>query len=163
MKINLSVNGQQLSLNENPDEKLLWILRRQNFLSVKCGCENSSCGSCAVLLDGKCVLSCAIPIGILNGAKIVTLEFFSKQAQYQEIMKGFEKAGVSLCGYCNAGKIFAAYEIINTFSNPSREQVFERVRSLKECCVESDTLINGIIYATQIHFEKENQIKNGNK
>lgn len=163
MKINLTVNGQQISINENPDEKLLNVLRRQNFLSVKCGCENFTCGSCAVLLDGKCVLSCAIPIGILNGAKIVTLEFFSKQTQYQEIMKGFEKAGVSLCGYCNAAKIFAAYEIINTFSNPSREQVFERVRSLKECCVESDTLINGIIYATQIHFEKENQRKNGNK
>lgn len=163
MKINLTINEQDFSLNENPDEKLLGILRKQNFLSAKCGCENSSCGACAVLLDGKCVLSCAIPIGILNGAKIVTLEFFSKQTQYQEIMAGFEKAGVSLCGYCNAGKIFAAYEIIITFSNPTREQIFERIRSLKDCCVEYDTLINGIIYASQIHFEKENQRKNGNK
>lgn len=163
MKINLTINEQEFSLNENPGEKLLGILRKQNFLSAKCGCENSSCGACAVLLDGKCVLSCAIPIGILNGAKIVTLEFFSKQTQYQEIMAGFEKAGVSLCGYCNAGKIFAAYEIIITFSNPTREQIFERIRSLKDCCVEYDTLINGIIYASQIHFEKENQRKNGNK
>ena len=75
MKVNLTVNERQFSLNENPDERLLSVLRKQNFLSVKCGCENFSCGSCAVLLDGKCVLSCAIPIGILNGAKIVTLEF----------------------------------------------------------------------------------------
>jgi len=160
MKLNLTINDEKISLDAKPDCTLLELLRRQKLLSVKCGCGKSNCGSCAVLLDGKAVLSCLIPCGIVRNSNIVTLEYFSKQAACQEIMKGFEKAGVDLCGYCNPGKIFAAWEIISKYSNPTREQISERISDLRECCVENDTLINGIIYAAQIHFEKERLKKN---
>ncbi len=161
MKLNLTINDENLSLDTEPETSLLELLRQQKLISVKCGCAKANCGSCAVLLDGLAVLSCLIPCGIVRNAKIETLEHFSKQAAYQEIMKGFEKAGISLCGYCNPGKIFAAWEIISNFSNPSREQVAERISDLRECCVEKDALINGILYAAQIHFEKERLKKNG--
>ena len=161
MKLSVNINEENVSIQVDPEITLLELLRGQKLLSVKCGCKRHNCGSCAVLLDGAPVLSCKIPCGILRNAKIVTLEHFSKTAAYQEIMKGFEKAGVALCGYCNAGKIFAAYEILNKHSNPTREQVAELVSDLRECCVENDTLINGIIYAAQIHFEKERMKKNG--
>ncbi|MBQ9626232.1 MAG: 2Fe-2S iron-sulfur cluster binding domain-containing protein [Treponema sp.] len=160
MKLTLTINEEKTVLDADPDMSLLELLRRQKLLSVKCGCGKANCGSCAVLLDGKAVLSCLIPCGIVRNSEIVTMEHFSKQAACQEILKGFEKAGVTLCGYCNPGKIFAAWEIISTFSNPNREQVAERVSDLRECCVESDALINGIIYAAQIHFEKERMKKN---
>ncbi|MEE3411060.1 MAG: 2Fe-2S iron-sulfur cluster-binding protein [Treponema sp.] len=160
MKLNFTINEEKISLNVEPECTLLELLRRQKLLSVKCGCNKANCGACAVLLDGKAVLSCLIPCGIVRNANIITMEHFSKQAACQEILKGFEKAGVNLCGYCNPGKIFAAWEIINAYSNPSREQVAERVSDLRECCVESDALINGIIYAAQIHFEKERLKKN---
>lgn len=160
MKLTLTINEEKTVLDAEPDMSLLELLRRQKLLSVKCGCGKANCGSCAVLLDGKAVLSCLIPCGIVRNSEIVTMEHFSKQAACQEILKGFEKAGVTLCGYCNPGKIFAAWEIISTFSNPNREQVAERVSDLRECCVESDALINGIIYAAQIHFEKERMKKN---
>ncbi|MCR5045615.1 MAG: 2Fe-2S iron-sulfur cluster binding domain-containing protein [Treponema sp.] len=161
MKLNIILNEEQVSIQTEPDCSLLELLRSMNLYSVKCGCQKSNCGSCAVLLDDEPVLSCLVPCGILRNAKITTLEYFSKTPFYQEINKGFEKAGVSLCGYCNAGKIFAAYDIIKNFSNPTREQVAERIGDLRECCVENDTLINGIIYAAQIHFEKERLKKNG--
>ena len=160
MKLTLTINEEKTVLDADPDMTLLDLLRRQKILSVKCGCGKANCGSCAVLLDGKAVLSCLIPCGIVRNSEIVTMEHFSKQAACQEILKGFEKAGVNLCGYCNPGKIFAAWEIISTFSNPNREQIAERVSDLRECCVENDALINGIIYAAQIHFEKERMKKN---
>ena len=160
MKITFTLNEEKLTLDASPETKLLDLLRKQNLISVKRGCNKADCGACAVLLDGKAVLSCLIPCGIVRNGNIVTLEHFSKQAAYQEIMKGFEKAGVTLCGYCNPGKIFAAWEIISTFSNPSREQIAERVLGLRGCCVENDALINGIIYAAQLHFERERMKKN---
>ncbi|MBO7123357.1 MAG: 2Fe-2S iron-sulfur cluster binding domain-containing protein [Treponema sp.] len=160
MKLTLTINEEKTVLDADPDMTLLELLRRQKILSVKCGCGKANCGSCAVLLDGKAVLSCLIPCGIVRNSEIVTMEHFSKQAACQEILKGFEKAGVNLCGYCNPGKIFAAWEIISTFSNPNREQIAERVSDLRECCAENDALINGIIYAAQIHFEKERMKKN---
>ena len=160
MKLNLTINEEKVSLDAEPETSLLELLRRQKLLSVKCGCGKANCGACAVLLDGKAVLSCLIPCGIVRNAKIITLEHFSKQAACQEIIKGFEKAGVNLCGWCNPGKIFAAWEIITTFPNPTREQIAERVSDLRECCAENDALINGIIYAAQNHFEKERMKKN---
>ncbi|MBQ7619093.1 MAG: 2Fe-2S iron-sulfur cluster binding domain-containing protein [Treponema sp.] len=161
MKLNININEENLSIQTDPEISLLELLRNQKLLSVKCGCKNHNCGSCAVLLDDAPVLTCKIPCGILRNARIVTLEHFSKTAVYQEIMKGFEKAGITLCGYCNSGKIFAAYEVLKRYSNPTREQVEEIVCDLRECCVENDTLINGMIYAAQIHFEKERLKKNG--
>ena len=160
MKLNLTINEEKVSLDAEPEMTLLELLRRQKLLSVKCGCDKVNCGACAVLLDGKAVLSCLIPCGIVRNSKIITMEHFSKQAVCQEIIKGFEKAGVNLCGWCNPGKIFAAWEIITTYSNPTREQIAERVCDLRECCAENDSLINGIIYAAQAHFEKERMKKN---
>lgn len=161
MKLNLTINDEQLSIQTEADASLLELLRGLKLLSVKCGCQKANCGSCAVLLNNQPVLSCLIPCGILRNAQVTTLEGFAKTPMYQEIMRGFEKAGANLCGWCNAGKIFAAYDVITKHSNPTREQVAERVADLRECCVESDTLINGIIYAAQFHFEKERLKKNG--
>ncbi|MBR3543162.1 MAG: 2Fe-2S iron-sulfur cluster binding domain-containing protein [Treponema sp.] len=160
MRLSLTINNEKVTLEEEPETSLLELLRKQKLFSVKCGCNQANCGSCAVLLDDEPVLSCMIPCGILRGAQIETLESFSKKAVCQEILKGFEKAGVNLCGWCNPGKIFAAYAVIKRHSNPTREQASETVLDLRECCVESDTLINGIIYAAQIHFEKERLKKN---
>ena len=102
-----------------------------------------------------------VSLGILNGNSVVTLEHFSKQPVYQEIAKGFELAGVQLCGFCRPGKIFTAYEIISKYSNPTREEIYGYIKGFRECCVESDSLINGIIYAAEIHFNTERLKNNG--
>ncbi len=161
MRLKLNINEQDYVYEVDPSEKLLFLLRREKFFSVKSGCENGHCGSCTVLLDDHAVTSCTIPVGILNNSKILTVDFFMKKPVYADIAKGFEKAGVSMCGYCNAGKIFACYEAITENKNPTREIIYKYIYQLKDCCVEKDILINGIVYASQLHFEKENRKKNG--
>lgn len=161
MKFTLTLNGEKKSFEENPEKSLLEFLRAQKLNSVRCGCQGGECTSCTVLLDGKAVCSCLVLCGVLNNNSVVTMEYFSKQPLYQEIMRGFETAGVQLCGFCRPGKIFAAYEILSRHSNPTREEIYECVKGFRECCVERDTLINGIIYAAEIHFEKERLKKNG--
>lgn len=160
MKFSLTINEKDQIIEAEPSEMLLGVLRRNTFFSAKKGCEIGKCGACTVLLDDKPVTSCKIPVGVCNNSKIVTLDFFMKQPVYAEISKGFEMAGVSLCGFCNAGKIFAAYEIITTFQNPTRQQIQDVIIQLKDCCVEKDSLINAIVYAAQIHFEKEKKRRN---
>lgn len=162
MKIPITLNNEKYILNAEPSEKLLHVLRREKLVSVKHGCQTASCGSCQVLLDGKAVTSCHIPVGLVIDSSIITLEYFSKTEFYSEIMRGFEKAGISLCGYCNAGKIFLTYEIINTMTQPTREKIAAIVNKLNDCCVEQDILINGILYAYAIHYEKGKLRKNGN-
>ena len=161
MKIQFTLNNNPCLIDSDPSEKLIDVLRRENLSSVKQGCMSTSCGSCYVLLDNKAVASCHIPVGITIGSEIITLEYFSKTDFYSDIMKGFEKAGVSMCGYCNAGKIFLAYEILNILNEPSRDTIKLIAARINDCCVEQNTFINGILYAYSIHFDKEKLRKNG--
>lgn len=161
MKLQLNINDKDCIIEADPGEKLADVLRKENFHLVKHGCLSTSCGACYVLLDDKAVPSCHIPVGILINSRITTLEHFSKSQIYNDIMKGFEKAGISLCGYCNAGKIFLAYEIITSMSEPTRDKISAITNRINDCCVERNVLINGILYAYSIHSNKEKIRENG--
>lgn len=161
MKIPVILNDKDYVLDAGPSERLIDVLRRERLFSVKHGCETGSCGSCYVLIDDKIAASCHTPVGIVKDCRITTLEYFSKTDIYSDIMKGFERAGVSLCGYCNAGKIFSAYEVLKYIQEPTREKIAAITGHLNDCCVEQNTLINGILYAFSIHFDKERLRKNG--
>ena len=150
MKIPLTINGNKNILECRPDTSLLEVLRTQGCLSVKSGCTKGYCGSCTVLLDGNPVPSCKIPVAIVRNNEIVTLEYFSKTEEYKIIMEGFKKAGIHLCGYCDAAKVFNAYEILCTRRNLTREEITNHIKHLAPCCTDSDTLTNGIIYALKI-------------
>ena len=147
MKIPVTLNGTKTIFEANADDSLMKVLHKNSCPSVKEGCGSGFCGSCTVLLDDKPVASCKIPAGIVKGNEIVTLEAFSKTEDYDVIIQGFNKAGIKLCGYCNAGKIFTAYHILKQSKIPAREEVFANVRHLSPCCTDLETLVNGIFYA----------------
>lgn len=154
MNIPLVLNGERIQLDCAPEKSLLSLLRQNKLFSAKRGCEKGICGSCTVLLDGKPVPSCKIPSVLTMDRKVETLEYFQKSDDYTDIIKGFNRAGIKLCGFCNAGKIFAARTIILSNTKPSRESIRAQVRHLSPCCTDEDTLINGIIYAFDYHIKR---------
>ncbi len=147
MKIPITLNSKNITLECSSDESLMNALRDYGCLSVKSGCAKGFCGSCTVLLDGNPVSSCKIPVAIVKNSTIITLEYFQKTEEYKAIMDGFRKAGVTLCGYCNSAKIFGAYQIMNLKGSLTREIISDNLKNLAPCCTDKDTLINGIIYA----------------
>ena len=150
MNVPVTLNGNKTILEAPADETLMSVLRRIGCSSVKCGCGQGMCGSCTVLLNDNPVATCKIPLGIIQNADIVTLEYFERTKEYTMIMKGFELAGIKLCGLCDSGKIFSAYQLLKLSKIPSREEISEQVRSLAPCCTDINTLINGIILAIEI-------------
>ena len=153
MKIPVILNGTKTILEANAEDSLMKGLHKNACLTVKNGCGQGFCGSCTVLLNDIPVGSCKIPVGIVKGNDIVTLDYFAKTEEYELIMQGFNKAGIKLCGYCNAGKIFAAYQILKMPKIPTREEISESVKNLAPCCTDLDTLVNGIIHA--IYFSNK--------
>lgn len=154
MTIPVIMNGEQTFFEAAADEKLLDVLRKNGNLSVKSGCVQGSCGSCTVLLDGKPIPSCLLPVSFAHNRNIETLEHFSKSEEYRCIIDGFEKAGICLCGFCNAGKIFAAHTALRSNAKPTRAAIAGIIRGLPPCCTDSETLINGIIYAFDCYAQK---------
>lgn len=150
MNVPVILNGNKTILEAPADETLMSVLRRIGCASVKCGCGQGTCGSCTVLLNDNPVATCKIPLGIIQNADIVTLEYFERTKEYTMIMKGFELAGIKMCGLCNSGKIFSAYQLIKLNKIPTRDEIYEQVRSLAPCCTDLNTLIRGIILAIEI-------------
>lgn len=163
MKIPVTLNEEKTILDVQPDESLLKILQEQGCSSAKSGCKQGLCGSCTILLNDKPVASCKIPAGLIKDAEIVTLEHFSKTDAFKNIMEGFNKAGIKLCGYCNAGKIFSTYQILKMNKKPERKEIAEQVRHLAPCCTDLESLVNGIVYAVDISNKKETRISKKSK
>jgi carbon-monoxide dehydrogenase small subunit len=155
MKIPVTLNGNKIILDAHADEPLMKVLHKNGCTSVKSGCSGGFCGSCTILLDDRPVASCKIPAGIVRDCDIVTLDYFVKTEEYSNIMAGFQKAGIKLCGYCNAGKVFSAYQILKITKKLERDEITDYVKSLSPCCTDLDTLVNGIIYAIQISDRRQ--------
>lgn len=155
MKIPVVINGQKTILDEAPEEKLLYVLRKRRLISAKRGCEAGKCGFCTVLLDDKPVSSCLVPVGIIKNCEVTTLEHFSKTKEFKDIEAGFKKAGIRLCGYCNSFKYLSVYRLLKDNYRPTKEQLLELTAEDKCQCTEQGAFMNGILYATAIRHERE--------
>ena len=155
MKIPVTLNGTKTILDAHADESLMKVLHKNGCPSVKSGCSGGFCGACTILLDDKPAASCKIPAGIVRNSDIVTLDYFVKTEEYNTIMGGFQKAGIKLCGYCTAGKVFSAYQILKMTKMPTRQEITDYVKAFSPCCTDIETLVNGIIYAIQISNRRQ--------
>lgn len=159
MKIPVTLNDEKVILDAHADESLMKVLHKNGCPSVKSGCSTGFCGACTILLNGKPAASCKIPAGIVRDSTIITLDYFTKTDEYSIIMNGFQKAGIKLCGYCTAGKVFCAYQILKMSKLPTRQEISDYVKALSPCCTDLETLVNGIIYAIQA---SNRRLKRGN-
>lgn len=159
MRISFNLNGTRVQIEATPNERLLYVLRREFGLkSLKASCQNGQCGSCTILLNDKPVPSCLIPVFKVEDSEIITLEHFKTMEEYKIIMDGFEQAGVNMCGFCNSGKIFFAYSMLHSILDLSEKELEEQVRrvySSSMCrCTSFDDLYLGMIKIRKIQKRK---------
>lgn len=153
MTITFNINGTEKSFDVNPSDTLLDILRRNSLIMQKKGCGKGSCGCCTVLLNDNPVASCKVPAVLVQDCNVVTLDSFKKTQEYTDIMKGFKKAGIDLCGYCNSGKIFMTYQIFKMPKIPQKSEIVNLLKNLSPCCTDLETLVTGVQYA--LSFRKK--------
>lgn len=159
MNISVTLNGKKTVFEAQSEESLMSVLHNKTSAHVKCGCLQGFCGACTVLLNNEPVAACKLPVGIIRNAEIITLDYFEKTEEYNNIIKGFAKAGIQLCGYCDAGKIFTAYKILSLNKKVSREEISDYVKFLAPCCTDLDTLVNGILFALVIQSKNNSNIR----
>ena len=123
MRVNLKINDSVYKTDVLPDEFLLDTLRKLNFLSVKRGCDTSSCGVCTILIDGKPVQSCALLTVKAENKHIVTVEGIYKDAE--EFSKYMGHEGADQCGFCNPSLTLAVQALRQENPNPTMEEIRE--------------------------------------
>jgi carbon-monoxide dehydrogenase small subunit len=124
VKIELTVNGTRSEPSVEPGETLLDTLRGLGYVSVKDGCANGDCGTCAVLLGERAVAACLIFSGQADGAEITTIEgFASGEGQLHPLQQTMLDTGGVQCGYCIPGMILTAADLLQREPEASREEV----------------------------------------
>lgn len=125
----MTVNGEALRFALDPETPLLFALRdAANLTAAKYGCDTRDCGVCTVMVDGQAALSCAVSIGALEGAEVVTLEALSDHP----LKQAWAKAQVSQCGYCEPGMIMALVALLRTSPKPLPAE-FEAIGNICRC------------------------------
>jgi isoquinoline 1-oxidoreductase alpha subunit len=119
----MTVNGEALHYRLQPDTPLLWALREaSNLTGTKHGCSTGTCGACTVIVDGRAVLSCTVPIASLEGAQVTTIEGLS-QGRAHPVQQAWAAEQVSQCGYCEPGFIMAIAALLQSSPQPTPEQI----------------------------------------
>ena len=127
MSITLNVNGQDHSVEADPDSMLLYALRDDLKLhGPKFGCGLSQCGACTVIIDGTATRSCVTPLSSLDkGSKITTLEGLGTPEKPHPLQQAFIDEQALQCGYCINGMIMTAKAFLDGNPHPSRDDIKE--------------------------------------
>lgn len=123
-----TINGKPISMEVDPSKSLLDVLRRDIHLTgAKKGCGEGECGACTVLMDGKPVNSCIIPVMTANGRDILTIEGLAENGELHPLQEAFIEAGAVQCGFCTPGVILSAKYLLDKYENPTKEQIMEEL------------------------------------
>ncbi len=104
--------------------RLLDVLRGQLQLTgTKEGCGEGECGACSVVINGRIVNSCLVPVAQAEGATIKTIEGIATGDQLHTVQKAFIEFGGAQCGICTPGMVLAAVDLLERNPNPSEAEI----------------------------------------
>jgi nicotinate dehydrogenase subunit A len=124
--MNLTVNGTPRAVNAKPDTPLLYVLRNElGLVGSRFGCGSGQCGACFVLLDGRPIASCDMPVSFAEGKKITTVEGLGRNGELHAVQKALIAEQAAQCGYCMSGIAVAAAALLERNKRPSENEVRE--------------------------------------
>ena len=131
-----TVNGQRQTVNTDPQRPLLEVLREDLQLTgTKYGCGESQCGACTVLMDGRAVRTCTLPVAEAHGKTITTIEGLANGDRLHPVQEAFLAEGAFQCGYCTSGMIMTTVALLNENPRPTDGQILAALDgNLCRCC-----------------------------
>ncbi|MBN1202833.1 MAG: (2Fe-2S)-binding protein [Anaerolineae bacterium] len=121
--IAFTVNGQQVTVDVEPDTPLLWVLRDTLGLTgTKYSCGVGACGACTVHLDGQPIRSCVTSVSAVEGKAITTIEGLSPDGSHP-LQQAWIELNVPQCGYCQPGQIMTAAALLEKTQNPTDDEI----------------------------------------
>jgi aerobic-type carbon monoxide dehydrogenase small subunit (CoxS/CutS family) len=124
--VGFHVNGERVEVAFAPHKTLLEVLREDLALTgTKHGCELGECGTCAVLVDGRPVLSC-LYLGLeCEGRRVETVEGMASAAGLHPLQRAFAELGAAQCGYCTPGFLLTAKALLDANGAPTLPEIKE--------------------------------------
>ncbi len=146
--IRLIVNGQQRDVAVDPGTPLLYVLRNDLGLhGTKFGCGLGQCGSCTVLVDGKAVRSCMLPVQAVAGQEVTTIEGLGSPEHPHPLQAAFIDEQAAQCGYCTPGIVMTAKAVLDRSPRPTETQLKEALAEVLCRCGTHDRVVRAVMKA----------------
>jgi aerobic-type carbon monoxide dehydrogenase small subunit (CoxS/CutS family) len=125
--MNLTVNGVPHQIASSPLTPLLHVLRDElDVTGPKAGCQQGGCGTCTVLVDGEPRRSCLLPLAMVDGAQVTTVEGLGERAELSPVQAAFHEGYAAQCGFCTPGMVVAAHALLGrTQGDPADAEIAE--------------------------------------
>jgi isoquinoline 1-oxidoreductase alpha subunit len=134
MTIAITVNGHEHALDVEPEMPLLWALRETLGLTgTKYGCGISACGACTVLMDGRAVRSCTLPVSVAAGKNVTTIEGLAPDGALHPVQRAWVAHQVPQCGYCQSGMIMAVAGLLAQIPKPTDAEIDAGLTNVCRC------------------------------
>jgi carbon-monoxide dehydrogenase small subunit len=148
-EIRVTVNGEEHRGEVEPRLLLVhWLREQLRLTGTHVGCDTSQCGACTVVMDGKSVKSCTVLAVQADGSELLTIEGLGKDGLHP-VQQGFWDQHGLQCGYCTPGMIMAAYQLLQSQSDPSEAEIRTGLRGNLCRCTGYQNIVKAVQQAAQ--------------
>ncbi len=148
--ITFAVNGKDVSVDAAPGEMLVDVLRgKLGLTGTKVGCREGECGACSIILNGKLIASCLVPVMKADRGTILTIEGLEQNGEMHRIQKRFIEDGAIQCGFCTPAMVLAGKALLDENPHPTREEIQLAISGILCRCTGYQKIIKAIDSASQ--------------
>ena len=145
--VSFHLNGDEVTLDAEPAERLADALRdRLGRTGTKIGCNAGDCGACTVLLDGRQVCACMVPVAQVRGREVTTVEGLAGE-RLSPLQRSFQRHGAAQCGICTPGMLMAASDLLARVAEPDEQQVLDALGGVLCRCTGYRKIVEAVLDA----------------
>jgi len=126
-----------------------------NLTGTKHGCDNSTCGTCTIVVNGKAVKSCNLPVKKIEGADVLTIEGLAKGTELHPIQKAISESGAIQCGFCTPGIVMELYGLLEEKPEASQQEIESALNKHLCRCTGYEPIRDGALMAQKLVQERK--------
>jgi carbon-monoxide dehydrogenase small subunit len=154
LSVEATVNGQRREAAVEPRLLLVHFIRETLGLTgTHIGCDTTSCGACAVLLDGVPVKSCTMLAVQAAGSEITTVEGLQQGAELHPIQQAFSDEHGLQCGFCTPGMMLTSVALLAENPAPTNEEIRWAISGQICRCTGYQNIVKAVQRAAQVMRE----------
>ena len=149
-QVSIEVNGETVNREVSASQLLVEFLRDELRLTgTHVGCDTSQCGACVVHVDGNSVKSCTMLAAQADGTKVTTIEGLADGDSLHPMQSAFREAHGLQCGFCTAGMIMSAVDLLNQNPDPTEAEIRSWLKGNICRCTGYHNIVKAIQIAAQ--------------
>ncbi len=155
-KISFTINGKPTTVEVDPEMLVIDVIREVlNLTGTKRGCDNSTCGTCTIVVNGKAVKSCNMPVKKIAGADVLTVEGLAKGMELHPIQKAISESGAIQCGFCTPGIVMELYGLLEEKPDATEAELENALNKHLCRCTGYEPIRDGALMAQKLIQERK--------